>query len=145
MSRTMRRPPPPGFTLIELMIVVAVIVILGTVAVPSYNEYIRGVHRADARAGLLQAQQWLERAATANGIYPTKLPADLTWTRDSSKRYTIDFLATNGHDDDTYTLIATRRGSQLNDRCGDFTLTHTGERDARNLGANTKATECWGR
>ena len=58
MSRTMRRPPPPGFTLIELMIVVAVIVILGTVAVPSYNEYIRGVHRADARAGLLQAQQW---------------------------------------------------------------------------------------
>jgi type IV pilus assembly protein PilE len=69
------------------MIVVAVIVILGTVAVPSYNEYIRAVHRADARAGLLQAQQWLERAATANGTYPTELPADLTWAHDSSKRY----------------------------------------------------------
>lgn len=140
----MRHPPPPGFTLIELMIVVAVIVILGTVAVPSYNEYIRGVHRADARAGLLQAQQWLERAATANGVYPTTLPVDLTWARDSNKRYTIDFLATSGHDD-TYTLIARRRGSQLNDRCGDFTLTHTGERDARGLGVNTTAVECWGR
>ncbi len=71
----MRHPPPPGFTLIELMIVVAVIVILGTVAVPSYNEYIRGVHRADARAGLLQAQQWLERAATATGSTPPRSPS----------------------------------------------------------------------
>ncbi len=145
MSRMMRRPPSPGFTLIELMIVVAVIVILGTVAVPSYNEYIRGVHRADARAGLLQAQQWLERAATANGVYPTTLPVDLTWARDSSKRYTIGFLATSGHDDDTYTLIATRRGSQLNDRCGDFTLTHTGERSGANVASSTTAAECWGR
>ena len=59
-----------GFTLIELMIVVAVVAILSSIAYPSYTEYVRRGHRAEARAGLLQGQQWLERAATATGTYP---------------------------------------------------------------------------
>ena len=80
-----------GFTLIELMVVVAVVGILSAIAYPSYAEYIRRGHRADARAGLLQAQQWLERAATATGAYPQTLPAALTWAGDSAKRYTICF------------------------------------------------------
>lgn len=144
-----RRAPPAslrhrGFTLIELMIVVAVVAILGAIAVPSYNEYIRRAHRADARAGLLQAQQWMERAATATGVYPTgALPAALSWTGDASKRYTIGLSA--GNTPSAYTLVATRRGSQAGDRCGDFTLTHTGVRDALNLAAGTSAAECWSR
>ena len=44
-----------GFTLIELMIVVAVVAILSSIAYPSYTEYVRRGHRAEARAGLLQA------------------------------------------------------------------------------------------
>jgi len=75
-----------GFTLIELMIVVAVVGILSAIAYPSYTEYVRRGHRADARAGLLQVQQWLERAATATGTYPTSLPSALTWTADNTKR-----------------------------------------------------------
>ena len=94
-----------GFTLIELMIVVAIVGILSAVAYPSYTEYVRRGHRADARAGLLQAQQWLERAATATGAYPTALPATLTWANDSTKRYTISIggPATTS----TFTLTAT--------------------------------------
>ena len=131
-----------GFTLIELMIVVAVIGILSAIALPSYNEYIRRGHRAEARAGLLQAQQWLERASTATGVYPTDLPAALTWASDTSKRYQIGFKT--GNTNAAFTLIATRKspGPQAADKCGDFTLTNTSAQGADNLTGIT-AEECW--
>lgn len=134
-----------GFTLIELMIVVAIVGILSAIVYPSYTEYIQRGHRADARAGLLQAQQWLERASTATGVYPTTLPATLTWANDSTKRYTIGFQ--NGNTNAAYTLVATRKtgGPQANDKCGDFTLTNTGTRSAVNYASSTSAAECWGK
>lgn len=132
-----------GFTLIEVMIVVAVVSILTAIAIPSYSEYVRRGHRADARAGLLQAQQWLERAATATGVYPTTLPATLTWAGDTTKRYTIGFVA--GNTNAAFTLVATRKadGPQATDKCGDFTLTNTGVRGANNLSGGATAVDCW--
>lgn len=97
-----------GFTLIEVMIVVVIVGILSAIAYPSYAEYIRRGHRADARAGLLQAQQYLERASTATGVYPTTLPTALTWSGDTTKRYDIAFQA--GNTNAAYTLTATPRG-----------------------------------
>lgn len=135
-----------GFTLIEMMIVVAIIGTLAAVAYPSYTEYVMRGHRADARAGLLQAQLWLERAATANGVYPTALPAALTWANDINKRYTIGFAANNTNA--TFTLTAApKAGPQRNDRCGTLSLTHTGARSAINLpaGSSMTAADCWSR
>ena len=130
-----------GFTLIEVMIVVAIVGILSAIAMPSYNEYIRRGHRADARAGLLQAQQWLERASTATGVYPTALPANLTWAADTTKRYTISIggPATTS----TFTLTATPKGAQVGDKCGNFTVTNTGLRGAKGVTTGDIVTECW--
>ena len=137
-----------GFTLIEIMIAVAIIGVLAAIAMPSYTEYIARGHRADARAGLLQAQQWMERASTARGTYPSDpsdLPAELTWAADMTKRYTIGFQA--GNTNSAFVLVATRKnpGPQANDRCGDFTLTNTGTRGANNLAPGTTAADCWNR
>lgn len=128
-----------GFTLIEVLIVVAMIGILTAIALPSYTEFIRRSHRTDARTGLLHVQQWMERAATANGVYPTLLPASMN---DSIKRYTIAFKG--DPTPSAYTLIATRKaGPQADDRCGNFTLTHTGQRGNEELQTGVNTEECW--
>lgn len=134
-----------GFTLIELMIVVAVVGILSAIAYPSYTEYVRRGHRADARAGLLQVQQWLERAATATGTYPTSLPSALTWTADNTKRYNIAFQA--GNTTAAFTLTATPKGAQTGDKCGTYTLSNTGVRGAagKKSGESGYNPDCWGK
>ena len=138
-----------GFTLIELMIVVAIVGILSAIAYPSYAEYIRKGHRAEARAGLLQAQQWLERAATATGTYPLTAAFPDTLKKVPNDRYDIalasptDAVAADAGR--TYRLTATPKGAQANDKCGAYTLTHNGQRGAKGVTTGAIVTECWGK
>ena len=62
---------PGGFTLIELMIVVAIVAILSMVAYPSYISYVTKGKRAEGRAALLELMQQQERNLTQNGTYST--------------------------------------------------------------------------
>lgn len=139
-----RNPSQPGarlrrgFTLIELMIVVAVIGVLAIIAVPAYNEQVRKTRRAQARSDTMALVQALERFHTANNTYNGYPPAAVNSPADGTAFYTItpsDLTAT------TYTLTATPvpGSDQANDRCGELTINHAGVKTSELL---TPA-ECW--
>ena len=137
--------PHKGFTLIEVMIVVAIVGILAAIALPSYNEYIRRGHRAEARAALLQGAQWMERAATATGTYPLTASFPTTLTTMQSGRYTVAVASppASAASGAAFTLTATPAGGQVGDKCGSYTLTHSGVRGAASAASGALVTECW--
>ena len=122
-----------GFTLIELMITVAVIGILAAVALPSYNQYVARAKRAEARAEVLRAEGWMERYFTENNRYsstaaaPTTNPTAFTTNfgtvpKSGTAYYNISLTVSSTG----YTITATRTGSMASDGCGDYTKTNTG-------------------
>ena len=139
-----------GFTLIELMFVVVILGILGAVAYPSYVSYVQRGHRAEARSALLQAAQWMERVATANGTYPVttnaaqKSAMNAMQTQLSTTRYVLTIAST---DQATYTVRATPQGAQTKDPCGTLTIDQRGERKVESLPAGSAhtAAQCWAR
>jgi type IV pilus assembly protein PilE len=135
-----------GFTLIELMIVLVVAALLIVIALPGYQDHLRRGKRAEARAALMQASLWLERVATATGVYPAQdsdFPVSLTTV--PSGAYRIEFKARN-QDGSGYTLSAIPQGAQARDRCGAFTLDESGARNLLDAGASAALTaECWNR
>ena len=133
---------PRGFTLIELMIVVAVVAILAAIAYPSYAEYVRRGHRSEARTGLLQAAQWLERAATVTGTYPAAAGFPTALTKVSSDLYDIAYTP-GAAPIATYALKATPKSAQTADKCGTYTLDNTGLRGAAGATSGAIVTECW--
>lgn len=135
-----------GFTLIEIMIVVAIIGILSAIAYPSYQESVRKSRRADARAVLLEAAQFMERRYTENltagyGVVtalPTT-PTNLTQSpQEGAAFYVISFSVAPTQA--AFALQATPQGAQSSDKCGTLTLTNTG---AKGQITGKTVDECW--
>ncbi|WP_422084417.1 type IV pilin protein [Variovorax sp.] len=149
-----------GFTLIEMMITVAVIAILSAIAYPNYKEHVAKGKRAQAKASLSQAQQWLERHYSEN--YSYKKSADGTDVNQAGGAFKSQFstsplpgegaanynITLTPNDKGTgYTLKAVRTGSMSGDRCGDYVVTHTGRKSVENYtgfsAALAAASACW--
>lgn len=126
-----------GFTLIELMIVVAIVGILAAIAYPSYTEYVRRTHRTEIAGILMEQSQILERYFTKKGYY-TDAPAP-----SSNAWYTVAVVPTATDFILTATPIAT--SMMKGDKCGTFQITNTGARTNIGLAAGTTTTTCWGR
>jgi type IV pilus assembly protein PilE len=138
-----------GLSLIELMVVLAILGVTSAVALPAYQEHVQRSHRAHARAALVRVAMWMERAATAQGRYPRndvqpgEVPAALLAVEGG--RYT---LAAMSHTGSTFVLTAQPTAQQARDPCGAFQLDHTGQRrqvSTPSVAAPLSAALCWSR
>jgi len=153
---TQTRRLATGFTLIELMITVAIIAIIAAVAYPAYTDQLAKGRRAEARTALLDGAQWMERFYSENFRYNQNTAGVAVGTlfaaqypgvpASGGRTYNLGFenLAAG-----TYRLVATRTGTMASDRCGDFVITHTGAKGVKNFDSSRFANEaaavqaCW--
>lgn len=129
-----------GFTLIEIMIVVAIIGILAAIAYPSYIEHVRKTRRAEAAAALLESVQVLERCYSRSGGYDLAQTGCLAIPTQSPQSGTAIYsLAQSTVDGDggfTVTATAASGGIMSGDTCATMTITALGTRTPDN-------TTCW--
>jgi len=132
-----------GFSLIELLVVVAVIALLTGLALPGYQATLQRARRSDARVALLRGAQWLERVASIHGQYPEAAAYPASLSLSTAGHYRIRYAPSA--DLAAYTLTAQRQGVQASDPCGDFVLDQAGQRSVLSPVAGSGPAECWQR
>jgi type IV pilus assembly protein PilE len=145
-ARAIRWRRSRGFTLIEVLIVLAVIGLLSAVAIPSYSEYARRSQRIEAQTALNEAAQFMQRFYAVNDRYDrqrdgtqVELPPTLQRVPAAgAKRYDIVVAEVSPTG---FTLEARPTGGMEKDRCGVLVLNGLGQRNVRN--AKSGVADCW--
>lgn len=147
-SERRARSGTEGFTLVELMIVVAIVAILASIAYPSYQQHVMKSRRATAQSCLLDVSQFMERFYATNMRYDKTADGkavtfpNTQCTTDLAGQYVLRFAAgepTAG----SYTIEAEPQGHQatLDTKCGTLSFNHRGEKKVSVTG--TPVSDCW--
>jgi type IV pilus assembly protein PilE len=134
-----------GFSLIELMIVVAIIAVLAAIAYPAYQQYVIKTNRKAAESCLAEQANYMERYYTTNLTYVpgagTTFPTlDCASTNQTGKNYTYAFPASSGST--TYTITAAPLSplQQKDTTCGTLKVDQAGTRSVSGTGT---LAQCW--
>lgn len=135
------KPSPAGFTLIELMIAVAIVSLLATVALPTYREQMRKSRRAEAQAYVMavaarQSQFLVDTRAYSDSLVPLGVPMPAN----VASAYNVSLAASAGPPP-TFTVTATPKNDQVNEACGTLAIDHGGSKSATKGG--TAVQGCW--
>jgi len=133
-----------GFSLIELIMAVAVVGILARIAYPSYVTYVLKSHRSEAINGLLELASREVRYYTTKNTYQTSMlqlgysadPYPVASATSSSHYYDVSVASVSATG---FTLKAVPVGNQVNDTCGTYTYTDLG---VKGIGSGT-VSDCW--
>ena len=133
-----------GITLIELMIVIVIVAVLASIAVPSYRQYIVRTHRAEAKTALMQLAAAQEKFYLQNNRYAlddeltVAPPAGLGLLATTENGwYTLEIVVTDEDNPQDWTATASVAGSQSEDsHCASFSFNSAGAKTATNA-------DCW--
>lgn len=130
-----------GFTLIEVMITLAIAAIIAMIAIPTYTRYLEKSRRTEGQTALLELASKMERYYTLNHTYVGATLSNVNMPCASESGYYT--LSMNNLSASTYTLIALPAGAQSSDStCATLSITQAGVKSATGSASNLLQA-CW--